>query len=115
LKAISENEYNKDSYRAVYTAIHDATDALDRLQWEYDRLSAKYDELQKQIPRKCEKCGTPIIDGLNGCTMAGKICFSCRPWNMRTPSRYATSLPYNEDDARIIENRALDMGGPLPD
>lgn len=72
-----------------------------------------YLEEKKPAPVKCEICGKEIIFGMNGCTMAGRKCFSCRPWNMRTV--YSTEIPYNEDDARIIENRALDMGGPMPD
>lgn len=27
----------------------------------------------------CRECGREIIDGVNGCTFAGDICFDCRP------------------------------------
>lgn len=37
----------------------------------------------------CRQCGVEIINGENGCAMAGDICFTCKPWNMRkiAPSR----------------------------
>ena len=63
----------------------------------------------------CEKCGERIIDGLNGCTMAGNICFSCRPWNMKTTVTHYNFPPmYSAEDLDILENRCLDMGR-MPD
>ena len=34
--------------------------------------------------KTCRKCGCRIVNGVNGCTMAGDVCFTCRPWNMKT-------------------------------
>lgn len=31
----------------------------------------------------CKQCGAEIINGVNGCVMAGDVCFSCRPWNIK--------------------------------
>lgn len=116
LECYADNERNRDSFRAAFTAIHDAARALDRLKWDYDKLSRKYDELEQSFPRKCEKCGMYIVDGLNGCTMAGSICFSCRPWNMRAVVKsYDFPPAYSVEDLDAAENRCLDMGGPMPD
>lgn len=31
----------------------------------------------------CRICGAEIVNGVNGCTMAGNVCFNCKPWNMK--------------------------------
>lgn len=32
--------------------------------------------------KTCKKCGAIIINGVNGCSLAEDVCFSCRPWNI---------------------------------
>lgn len=40
--------------------------------------------------KRCRLCGDEIVNGVNGCSLAGDICFSCRPWNVKTiPARRA--------------------------
>ena len=55
--------------------------------------------------KKCRKCGCEIVNGVNGCTMAGDICFSCKPWNM---SRIVpASVPYDDGAADYWEEQIL--------
>ena len=56
----------------------------------------------------CRECGTEIVDGENGCTMAGDVCFKCKPWNMKFVP--ATNWGYpTEEDIDTLESRCLDM------
>jgi len=57
----------------------------------------------------CEVCGAEIINGENGCTMAGNICFKCKPWKMKTvPAHNWWGDSVENLDA--LESRCLDMG-----
>ena len=47
----------------------------------------------------CEICGAEIIDGVNGCTFAGSVCFSCKPWNMKLIVREALPYEFSDGDA----------------
>ena len=41
--------------------------------------------------KKCRCCGVEIVNGENGCMMAGDVCFDCKPWNMSMiPARRRT-------------------------
>ena len=31
----------------------------------------------------CKICGREIVNGVNGCAMAGDVCFDCKPWRMK--------------------------------
>lgn len=113
LECTAKNPYNRDSFRVLFTAIHDFVDAYDRLDREYTQLNVRYEKLEREVPRKCEKCGMPIIDGLNGCQDAGNICFSCKPFHPCTAPAHRPAP--NEEEIDFMEGRCLDMGGPMPD
>ena len=42
--------------------------------------------------KTCRKCGCKIVDGVNGCTMAGDVCFTCKPWNYRPVPSWQSSI-----------------------
>ena len=63
----------------------------------------------------CEICGDEIINGENGCMMAGNICFKCKPWKMKlVPARNWWSN-CDEEKMDALENRCLDMGKEYAD
>lgn len=62
--------------------------------------------------KTCRKCGCRIVNGVNGCTMAGDVCFTCKPWNMRPVPSWQSSILYggiggDGDAADYWENAIL--------
>ena len=60
----------------------------------------------------CKLCGVEIINGENGCTMAGDICFKCKPWKMDkiVPATLWISPDEVYERLNYAEGRCLDMG-----
>lgn len=56
--------------------------------------------------KKCKCCGVEIVNGENGCAMAGNVCFQCRPWNMNkiAPARnhFANNSPADHFELAIL-------------
>ena len=53
--------------------------------WDREKLLRRAIGSEPRVKVKvCRFCGCKIVDGENGCTMAGDVCFTCRPWNMKT-------------------------------
>lgn len=43
--------------------------------------------------KRCRYCNCEIINGENGCMLAGDVCFSCKPWHvLPVPSWQKTVL-----------------------
>lgn len=55
--------------------------------------------------KKCRYCGREIINGENGCMLAGDVCFSCKPWNMKTVP--AARAGYDDAAADYWEGQIL--------
>lgn len=42
--------------------------------------------------KRCRYCNCEIINGENGCTMAGDVCFSCKPWHVLPVPSWQSSI-----------------------
>ena len=51
--------------------------------------------------KRCRRCGAEIVNGVNGCSLAGDVCFSCRPWNMR-PVPVKRPEPSGDYESKIL-------------
>lgn len=51
--------------------------------------------------KTCEKCGAIIINGVNGCSLAGDLCFTCQPWKIR-PVPVKRPEPSGDYESKIL-------------
>lgn len=59
--------------------------------------------------KTCKKCGKEIINGVNGCMLAGDICFDCQPWDMK-PAKSPRAVVYTYEELCSLENLCIDDG-----
>ena len=59
--------------------------------------------------KTCKKCGKEIINGVNGCMLAGDICFDCQPWDMK-PTKSPRAVVYTYEELCSLESLCIDDG-----
>lgn len=72
----------------------------------FSRSAISVEELQGGKKMKiCRICGKEIIDGVNGCTFAGDVCFDCKPvrFDLAPPRKAEPTI----EECDYWENRIL--------
>lgn len=68
-------------------------------------------EMAEQM-KFCKICGAEIVNGANGCAMAGNVCFSCKPWNMNriAPARRTFEWVTDYENAILARQKQNERG-----